>query len=93
MLNKDDVIRLAKKAGFAHGIGCFAAVEEDIIAFAKLVAEHEREKLREAFRVVTAAEVNAAIANERERCAKFCEEQYEYYGHDHVFAAGIRALK
>ena len=29
--------------------------------------------------------------NEREECAKFCDEQYEFYGYDHVFAAGIRA--
>ena len=28
---------------------------------------------------------------EREACAKLCEEQYEYYGHDHVFAKAIRA--
>jgi hypothetical protein len=28
---------------------------------------------------------------EREACAKACEEQYEYYGHDHVFAKAIRA--
>jgi hypothetical protein len=39
-----------------------------VIAFAKLVAQHEREA-----------------------CAKVCEEQYEYYGHDHVFAKAIRA--
>ena len=32
------------------------------------------------------------LKNERERCAKFCETEYEYYGYDHVFAAGIRAL-
>jgi len=30
-------------------------------------------------------------AVERELCAKFCDEQYEFYGYDHVFAAGIRA--
>jgi len=30
-------------------------------------------------------------AHEREECAKFCEEQYVFYGFDHVFAAGIRA--
>ena len=30
-------------------------------------------------------------AAEREACAKLCEEQYEYYGYDHVFAAKIRA--
>jgi len=28
---------------------------------------------------------------EREACAKVCEEQYEYYGYDHVFAKAIRA--
>ena len=28
---------------------------------------------------------------EREACAKLCEAQYEYYGHDHVFAKAIRA--
>jgi hypothetical protein len=27
---------------------------------------------------------------EREACAKLCEEQYEYYGYDHIFAAKIR---
>ena len=32
-----------------------------------------------------------ARADEREACAKVCEEQYKYYGHDHVFAAAIRA--
>ena len=30
-------------------------------------------------------------AYEREECAKFCEEQYTFYGYDDVFAAGIRA--
>jgi hypothetical protein len=30
-------------------------------------------------------------AAERKACAKLCEEQYEYYGHDHVFAKAIRA--
>jgi hypothetical protein len=30
-------------------------------------------------------------AHEREGCAKFCEEQYMFYGYDHVFADGIRA--
>jgi hypothetical protein len=29
-------------------------------------------------------------ADEREACAKLCEEQYEYYGCDHIFAAKIR---
>jgi hypothetical protein len=29
-------------------------------------------------------------ADEREACARLCEEQYEYYGCDHIFAAKIR---
>jgi hypothetical protein len=33
------------------------------------------------------ADIKAA---EREACAKLCEEQYEYYGCDHIFAAKIR---
>jgi hypothetical protein len=40
----------------------------ELEAFAKLIAQHEREA-----------------------CAKVCEEQYEYYGCDHVFAKAIRA--
>jgi len=35
--------------------------------------------------------VKLAIEHEREACAKLCEAQYEYYGHDHVFAKAIRA--
>jgi len=35
--------------------------------------------------------IDEAIKAEREACAKLCEEQYEYYGHDHVFAKAIRA--
>lgn len=35
--------------------------------------------------------VNHAIEAEREACAKLCEEQYEYYGNEHIFAKVIRA--
>lgn len=35
--------------------------------------------------------VALVAAAEREACAKVCEEQYEYYGYDHVFAKAIRA--
>ena len=26
-------------------------------------------------------------------CVKVCEEQYEYYGYDHIFAKKIKELK
>jgi len=35
--------------------------------------------------------IRLAVLAEREECAKLCEEQYEHYGHDHVFAKAIRA--
>jgi hypothetical protein len=35
--------------------------------------------------------VQKLVDQEREECAKFCDEQYVFYGFDHVFAAGIRA--
>ena len=35
--------------------------------------------------------IEIAVQKEREACAKLCEEQYEYYGHDHIFAKAIRA--
>ena len=35
--------------------------------------------------------VERVVAEEREACAKLCEEQYEYYGHHHIFAKAIRA--
>ena len=35
--------------------------------------------------------IDEAVKAEREACAKVCEEQYEYYGHDHIFAKAIRA--
>jgi len=44
----------------------------------------------EAFEKVVAF-VELVAQQEREACAKVCEEQYEYYGHDHIFAKAIRA--
>jgi hypothetical protein len=66
-MNRDDVIRMAREAGIANSWD-LNWQDKIIEAFAKLVAQHEREA-----------------------CAKVCEEQYEYYGHDHVFAKAIRA--
>jgi hypothetical protein len=61
-MTQDEIIEMTRQAGG------FDATPKFLEAFAKLVAQHEREA-----------------------CAKVCEEQYEYYGHDHVFAKAIRA--
>jgi hypothetical protein len=72
--------------------------------FAALVAAHEREKVAKWMvergyatgHGDTVEDLLTEIAwqaaeREREGCAKFCDDQYEFYGFDHVFAAGIRA--
>ena len=65
-MTHDEIIEMARQAGWSYmetGLD-----KQRLEAFAKLVAEKEREA-----------------------CAKVCEEQYEYYGHDHIFAKAIRA--
>lgn len=64
---------------------------EELQAFADLVRQDEREKCSEDYLADCVAAVEAARLEEREACAKFCDEQYEYYGFDQIFAAGIRA--
>ena len=66
-MTREDIIRMARQAGFADGVVDIVGFE-GFANFANLVAAHEREE-----------------------CAKFCDEQYVFYGFDHVFAAGIRA--
>jgi hypothetical protein len=102
-MTRGDIIRMAGEAGFADGvvdIVGFGGFE----AFATLVAAHEREKVAKWMvergyatghgdtveDLLKELEWQAA-EREREECAKFCEEQYVFYGFDHVFAAGIRA--
>ena len=69
-----EIIEMAKQAGIRfrtnvfHSGYCDGVHGDELEAFAKLVAEKEREA-----------------------CAKLCEEQYEYYGYDHIFAKAIRA--
>ena len=65
-MTQDEIIEMLAKV---YGVAWTSKAQlRDLTAFAKLVAQHEREA-----------------------CAKVCEEQYEYYGHDHVFAKAIRA--
>jgi hypothetical protein len=71
-MTQDEIIEMARQVidldTDKRGRNTFLCDEYGLEAFAKLVAQHEREA-----------------------CAKLCEEQYEYYGHDHVFAKAIRA--
>ena len=101
-MKQDEIIEMARQVcdidTDKRGRNTFLCDEFGLEAFAKLVAEHEREKYKwdihscspTCNRYVCVAKREAVLA-EREACAKVCEEQYEYYGHDHVFAKAIRA--
>ena len=71
-MTKEEMIELAKKSGweYAHGESGF----EPLWAFAKLVAEHEREAC--IAHAMTSAEkaIDVAIKLEREACAKMCDD-------------------
>jgi hypothetical protein len=46
-MDKDEIIKMAKQAGFSSAVGKHIALDEDLVAFAKLVAQHEREACME----------------------------------------------
>ena len=56
--------------------------DDDWIILLKQLFKHFPEEFKEF--------VNLLAEHERQACAKYCEKQYEFYGHDHVFAAGIK---
>ena len=65
--------------------------DQIIAALHKVVAENQNFTTWTVSTPHLVALVNHAIEAEREACAKVCEEQYEFYGYDHVFAKAIRA--
>jgi SOS response regulatory protein OraA/RecX len=102
-MTRDDIIHMAETCGIPE-FENNESQAENILRFAALVAAHEREKVARWMVERGYAtghgdtiedllkELEWQVAErEREGCAKFCDDQYEFYGFDHVFAAGIRA--
>jgi hypothetical protein len=46
-MTQDEIIEMAKQAGFSSAVGKHIALDEDLVAFAKLVAQYEREACAE----------------------------------------------
>ena len=42
-MTQDEIIEMAKQAGFSSAVGKHIALDDDLERFAKLVAQHERE--------------------------------------------------
>ena len=79
-MNKQEIIRMAREAGFNVEQGYLlriTGIDEDLERFAALVASAEREVSVNALRTLNDTyeiELHKAIADEREKCAKACEE-------------------
>jgi hypothetical protein len=72
-MNREEIIKLAKNSGLFVEL----VLERDLDwleRFAKLVAEHERDKLIDAAMKAAEKGIDTAIALEREACAKVCDE-------------------
>jgi len=85
-MTQDEIIEMARQAGLsvtAPSWGYtedyhFQGYEDKLKAFAKLVTEREREKLRNvAFFDMWYQEMNAAVLAEREACAKVAGETFD----------------
>ena len=80
-MTKEELIDMARQAGFE---GCAELTwenvicTEELVAFAKLVADKEREAC--IAHAMTSAEkaIDVAIKLEREACANICEEESGY---------------
>lgn len=71
--NRDDIIRMARKAGAAYDEGLTYFDQSDLHRFAALVAAHKTEvAIAEAYRCGH----EAGVVEEREACAKACDELF-----------------
>jgi len=68
-MNKEDIIKLA----IEHTISGLKFDEDGLERFAKLVAQHERERLTDAAMKAAEKGIDTAIALEREACAKLVD--------------------
>ena len=80
-MTQDEIIRMAREAGFKLGTSWYGGVSM-LERFAALVAAHEREVYAGRVEVLIQKqfdECEAAVLAEREACAKVCEELSERY--------------
>jgi hypothetical protein len=91
-MTPDEIIEMAIQAGVSTRSNW---AEQELGAFAKLVAEREREKLRNiAFFDMWYQEMNAAVLAEREACAKVADDfdpEMKMSNYGQVIANKIRA--
>jgi hypothetical protein len=97
-MTRDDIIKMAREAGLLPILNedAFQKWEWEktnkvLERFAALVADHTLSNIDPSKFMSYQEAYEAGQFAEREACAKLCSEEFEYYGHDHIFAAAIRA--
>ena len=76
-MTKDDIIRMAREAGLwetRHSVEMAIGGVGELERFAALVASAECERVQKVYEDAAKDSVKAAIKQEREACAKLCEE-------------------
>ena len=68
-MTKEEIIKLA----IEHTVSGLKFDEDGLVRFAKLVAEHERDKLIDAAMKAAEKGIDTAITLEREACAKIAD--------------------
>jgi hypothetical protein len=86
-MKQDEIIEMAREAGLYQDIN--VSFHQALRNFYDLSAAKEQKKWQDQ----TAVEIHEAVLEEREACAKACEEEQEYWGWGTAFdaAALIRA--
>ena len=69
-MNTDEIIEMAKNSGASKDGRLWLMYSEDLEAFAKLVEDAAFKRW--------AAQTKLAVQDEREACAKVCEQQEDY---------------
>ena len=88
-MNRDDIIRWAREARLAepsHPMNPWGASDEGLERFANLVYE---QVFRDANYAATRTVTDAAIALEREACAKVCDERAEAAQKEYAQTTGM----
>jgi hypothetical protein len=88
-MTQDEIIEMANRAGIVNPQMVINTLE----AFAKLVAQHERERVQKVYEDAAKDSVKAAIKQEREACAKLCDDLDKMRGYSYAdkCATAIRA--
>ena len=86
-MTQDEIIEMAREAGLYQDIN--VSFHQALRNFYDLAAAKEQKKWQDQ----TAVEIHEAVLEEREACAKVCEQEQEYWGWDKVIDAAkiIRA--